>query len=80
VNLPPRQARVLELTAQGVPVNVIAEQLGIKRSTVYTTLARARQRTRRKPVPCERCGEDPAVVAGLCGFCHEELAQEDRLL
>jgi transposase-like protein len=76
VNITPsRRNQIVELTQQGVTANEIAEQLGIKPSTVYTSLSKARQAGTPKPVPCTRCGEDPAMVAGLCGFCHEELAE-----
>jgi transposase len=76
VNITPsRRNQIVELTRQGITADAIAEQLGIKRSTVYTSLSRARQTGTPEPVPCKRCGEDPAMVAGLCGFCHEELAE-----
>jgi orotate phosphoribosyltransferase-like protein len=77
LELSPRQRAVLELGAQGFRADQIAERLGISRDTVYSTRARAMEKVCPKPVPvpCERCGEDPAMTAGLCGFCHEELAE-----
>lgn len=41
-----RDARVLELVRQGVPVHAICERLGVVPSTVYR--AQARERARRK--------------------------------
>jgi transposase len=74
VNITPsRRNQIVELTRQGVTADAIAEQLGIKRSTVYTSLSRARQAGIPEPVPCTRCGEDPAMVAEHCGFCISEL-------
>lgn len=39
-----RDARVLELVRQGVPVHAICERLGVVPSTVYRAQARERQR------------------------------------
>jgi hypothetical protein len=73
VSLSPQQARVFGLTEQGFTPDEIAEQLGVKRHAVTSCLYKARRALAPEPVPCELCGEDPAMTAGLCGFCYEEM-------
>lgn len=41
-----REARVLELLRQGIPVSVICKRLGVVPSTVYRAQERARKRLR----------------------------------
>jgi DNA-binding NarL/FixJ family response regulator len=87
VKLTPRQRGVAALIAQGLTNLEIAERLGLAEGTVKLHIANALHETGLRnrvelavawlhQTMCSECGEDPAGVDGLCGFCRCEAEEQ----